>query len=50
MHMERSGERVVLTLDAPGQMHVEMSASSGVSCTWMQSLVGGWREGRQYHA
>ena len=49
--MERTGERLVLTLDAPGQMHVEMSVSSGVSCTLAQILGGGGegREGSQYH-
>ena len=28
----------VLTLEALGQMHVEMSVSSGVSCTLVQTL------------
>ena len=34
----------VHTLEAPGQMHVHMSVSSGVSCTLMQILEGekGW--------
>ena len=50
MHMERTGENFVLTLEAPGQMHVEMSVSSGVSCTSAQILErekgGKFREGR----
>ena len=33
-----------LTLDEPGQMHVEMSASSGVSCTSEQILLVGGSE------
>ena len=39
-----NGKLAVLTLEAPGQMHVEMSVSSGVSCTLTQILEGekGW--------
>ena len=37
----RRVRRVVLTLEAPGQMHVEMSVFSGESYTPAQILVGG---------
>ena len=36
-----NGKVAGLTLEAPGQMHVQMSVSSGISCTLAQILVGG---------
>ena len=35
------------TLEAPGQMHVEMSVSYSESCALKQILMGVGREGRQ---